>query len=180
MKYFQLGSTYIISLFVSALAFAQVDTFKDGPVIIGFGKHAPVQTATVNKDTKLKVAFDIGKPAEGGKINHKIDSLARFINMHVTSGVKAENIELALVVHGKASFDILDHATYQKLYSMDNPNKPLIQALLKNNVRIMLCGQTGNAYEIAQSQLIDGIEVELSAMTAHALLQQQGFTLNPF
>ena len=159
---------------------AKLADFVDGPVIKGFGKHDQIENPGVSPETQLKVAFDVGKAAEGGQINRRFDSLARFINMHAASGVKPENIELALVVHGKASFDILDHETYQKLYEMDNPNKALIQALLKNNVRVILCGQTASAYEISQSQLIQGSELALSAMTAHALLQQQGFTINPF
>ena len=159
---------------------ASIKDFKDGTVIKEFGKHATVATSTVNKSTKLKVAFDVGKAAETGEVNRRFDSLARFINMHVASGVSKENIQLALVVHGKASFDLLDNATYQKAHSLDNANKPLIQALLANNVRVILCGQTGAAYDISLEQLIKGSEVELSAMTAHALLQQQGYTINPF
>lgn len=159
---------------------AKINDFKDGTVIKDFGKHATVATSTVNKNTKLKVAFDVGKAAETGEVNRRFDSLARFINMHVASGVLQENIQLALVVHGKASLDLLDNATFQKAHKLDNPNKPLIQALLANNVRVILCGQTGAAYDISLEQLIEGSEVELSAMTAHALLQQQGYTLNPF
>ena len=33
---------------------------------------------------------------------------------------------------------------------------------------------------VANEDLLPGIEVGLSAMTAHALLQQQGYTVNPF
>ena len=58
--------------------------------------------------------------------------------------------------------------------------KALPQALMNNNVRVILCGQTAAAYEIDIKQLVEGVEIELSAMTAHALLQQDGFTINPF
>lgn len=169
----------IIMVFNSSLQ-AKLEDFKDGPVILGFGKHAAVTTSTVNQQTTLKVAFDVGAAAEGGEINKRFDSLARFINMNVASGVAKENIQLALVVHGKASFDLLDHATYQKLHKQDNPNKALIQALLTNNVRVILCGQTASAYDISLAQLIEGSEIELSAMSAHAFLQSQGYTVNPF
>jgi intracellular sulfur oxidation DsrE/DsrF family protein len=154
--------------------------FKDGPVIAGYGKHAPAESTTQLKDTKYKVAFDVGNAAEPGELNRKFDSLARFINMQVAAGVPKENIHLALVVHGKASFDLLDNDTYQKAHQLDNKNKPLIQSLLANNVRVILCGQTAAAYDISLVQLIAGSEIELSAMTAHALLQQQGYTVNPF
>jgi intracellular sulfur oxidation DsrE/DsrF family protein len=167
-------------LLASTNTLASIEDFKDGTVIKGFGKYAQVATATVDKNTKMKVAFDVGAPADAGKINRKFDSLARFINMHVAAGVPKENIQLALVVHGKASFDLLDNPTYQKLHKQDNPNISLLKSLMKNGVRVILCGQTGAAYDIALSQLVKGSEVELSAMTAHALLQQDGYSVNPF
>tara|TARA_Y100000588_G_scaffold170524_1_gene184375 strand:+ start:507 stop:614 length:108 start_codon:yes stop_codon:yes gene_type:complete len=34
--------------------------------------------------------------------------------------------------------------------------------------------------KVKQQQLIPGVQMALSAMTAHAQLQQQGYTLNPF
>jgi hypothetical protein len=34
--------------------------------------------------------------------------------------------------------------------------------------------------KVAAEQLIPGVKMALSAMTAHAQLQQQGYTLNPF
>lgn len=170
----------LLILVVSATSNAQLSSFREGPVIMGFGKNATVLTHTVSKTAKFKIAFDVGNPADKGEINRQFDSLARFINMHVEAGVDKENIQLALVVHGKASFDLLDHATYQKLHSVDNSNKALLQALMDNKVRAILCGQTAAAYEIDISQLVEGVEVALSAMTAHALLQQEGYTINPF
>jgi intracellular sulfur oxidation DsrE/DsrF family protein len=164
----------------SAASSAQIVTFKDGPVISGFGKNAVVSTHTVTKDAQFKVVFDVASAGDSGEINRKFDSLARFINMHVAAGVKKENIQLALVVHGKASFDLLDNSHYQKKFALDNPNKSLLTVLMKNNVRVILCGQSAAGNEIDVSQLISGVEVELSAMTAHALLQQYGYTVNPF
>lgn len=168
------------TLILSATSNAQTPSFKDGSVIIGFGKSAAIATHTVPEDAKFKVAFDVASTGDSGELNRKFDSLARFINMHVAAGVKKENIQLALVVHGKATLDLLDNPDYQKKYAQDNPNKPLLNALMQNNVRVILCGQSAAANEIDASQLIKGVEVELSAMTAHALLQQSGYTVNPF
>lgn len=165
---------------VSMLSNAQLEKFTDGPAIQGFGKHTEAPSGNLNQNTLLKVAFDVARAAEAGKLNRQFDSLARFINMHVAAGVKPDNIELALVVHGGASADLLNDANYQKRYQLDNPNTPLINLLLANNVRVILCGQTAGARGISLPQLINGSEIELSAMTAHALLQQQGYTLNPF
>jgi len=162
-------------------AFAQSTAFNDGPVINKFGKHAAVPSKTVTSESKFHVAFDVGSASSDPAIvNRKFNSLARFINMHVNAGVKRTNIHLALVVHGKATFDLLNDANYQKKYGTHNPNLPLLQSLIKNNVKVILCGQSAAAQNIVASGLIKGVELELSAMTAHAQLQQQGYTVNPF
>ncbi|MGO3645461.1 MAG: DsrE family protein, partial [Pseudoalteromonas sp.] len=78
------------------------------PIIKDFGRFYEVPNhAPIDKQTKFKVAFDVGGGAEKGAKNNYIDSLARFINLHVAHGVKLENIQLALVVHGGASVDVL-------------------------------------------------------------------------
>ena len=47
-------------------------------------------------------------------------------------------------------------------------------------VRFIVCGQSAAGQGVAKSELLPGVEMALSAMTAHALLQQQGYTVNPF
>jgi len=171
--------TILIALFSNGLL-AQASLFKEGQVIKGFGKYAVVNNVGVDDATVLKVAFDVSQAAKPGEVNPDFDSLARFLNMHVAAGVKQENIHLALVVHGRAGLDLLNNQSYKKAQDADNFNKALVEALLANNVRVLLCGQSAAGYEISQEQLIKGSKVELSAMTAHALLQQEGYTLNPF
>ena len=77
---------------LSASTNAQTVEFKDGPVIMGFGKNAPVSTHTVPNDTVFKVAFDVGSTSDNkDEVNRKFNSLARFINMHVAAGEKRKH-----------------------------------------------------------------------------------------
>ena len=46
--------------------------------------------------------------------------------MHIAHGVKPENIQLALVVHGGASVDVLENSFYKKRFDSDNKNQQLI------------------------------------------------------
>lgn len=71
-----------------------------------------------------------------GEVNQKIGTLARFINMHVANGMPAKNIHLALVVNGKAGFDLLKKPLYQEIFQQKNANSPLLQDLMKNQVRV--------------------------------------------
>jgi len=163
-------------------ASAQMENFKAGPVFRDFGPTAPVETdEAVPKDTQFRVAFDVSKAAEPGKINRTIESAARFINMHVAAGVPKENIHLAVVVHGGAAFDL----TNQEFFAAhkegkENASAAAIAQLQDHGVKFYLCGQSAAAHGIGNADLLPGVQMSLSAMTIHALLQQQDYTLNPF
>lgn len=166
---------------IAALAFSMaapaaaqdMSAFETGPVLEEFGPHAPVPgVQQLPADAEFAVAFDVSIPATEGSPNRGFMAAARFLNMHVAHGVPEENIRLVVVVHGKASRELLD--------ADDNPSRALVEALLAEDVRFVLCGQSAVAYGIAPEDLIPGVEMSLSAMTAHAVLQQRGYTVNPF
>ena len=91
--------------------------------------------------------------------------------MHARAGVDPNRIELAVVVHGTAVHDV----------SGESPaSADLVATLVKLGVRIIVCGQSAAYYDVETGDLLPGVEMALSAMTAHALLQQEGFTINPF
>ena len=143
-------------------ASAQMENFKTGPVFNDFGATAPVQmTEPLAKDAQFKIAFDVSTAADPDKINRTIESAARFINMHVAAGVPEKNIHLAIVVHGGAAFDL----TSPEFFAAHKDGRTNASAA---------------AQGITNADLLPGVRMALSAMTAHALLQQQGYTINPF
>ncbi|WP_413402963.1 DsrE family protein [Pseudoalteromonas sp. KJ71-7] len=145
----------------------------------GYFYNVPEHKSDLSQ-AQFKIAFDVGDGAEKGAQNNHINSLARFINMHVAHGVKPENIQLALVVHGGASVDVLESSVYKARFNKDNKTESLIKQLLANNMQVYVCGQSATHMKVAAEQLIPGVKMALSAMTAHAQLQQKGYTLNPF
>ena len=50
--------------------------FSTGPVFQDYGKKVLVEGVEFNANTKFKVAFDVAKGAEPGKVNRQFDSLA--------------------------------------------------------------------------------------------------------
>ncbi|MEP2101803.1 MAG: DsrE family protein [Parasphingorhabdus sp.] len=181
MRYFK-TALFLSVLTLNNPANAQLEGFKTGPVFDEFGPTASVQTdIPIAATTQFRIAFDVAKKADAGKLNRTIESAARFINMHVAAGIPAENIKLAIVVHGGASLDL----TKQQLYGTRNDgtangSAKAIDTLQKHGVEFRLCGQSAAAHKITNADLLPGVKMDLSAMTAHALLQQQGYTLNPF
>lgn len=167
---------------LSMSAYAGETDFQAGAIITEFGKVASVDAdMVIPKRAKFKVLFDTAKGAETGKVNRTLNTAARFLNMHAEAGVPKKNMKLAVVFHGKGSFDLTQASYYgEKFEGTENANAALVQALTDNGVRIILCGQSAAYYDISNADLLPGVEMALSAMTAHALLQQQGYTLNPF
>lgn len=159
------------------LAQAQEREFTPGPVIADYGAVAEVPGAEpLPEDARFSVAFDIAEAAEDGAVSRRLESAVRFINMHARAGVAAENVRVAIVVHGGAHRDLLARSAD----GGDNPNAGLIAALIAQGAEIYLCGQTAAYYGVDAEDLLPGVRMSLSAMTAHALLQQRGYTLNPF
>lgn len=158
-------------------AFAAPKDFHPGPVIKEFGKIATVKSApALPRETVFKVAFDVSEAAKPGKLNRHLESAARFINIQAAAGIPLKHIQVAIVVHGPAGKDLVT----DERYGGDNANAELIAALIKAGAEIELCGQTAAYFDIKAEDLLPGVKMSLSAMTAHALLQDKGYTLNPF
>ncbi|WP_260482717.1 DsrE family protein [Sphingomicrobium flavum] len=173
-------SSLIAPLFSLALA-AQPAGWETGPVIEGHGPHAPVEmTMEIAEGTVFNHAFDAVKLEEDGA-SRTLASAARFINMHAAAGVPADAIRPAVVIHGAATFAVVNDERFDAYRKGEtNPNRDLVEKLLAAGTRIIVCGQSAAAQDVATADLLPGVEMALSAMTAHALLQQQGYTLNPF
>lgn len=164
-------------------AFAQNDAFHAGTAIPEYGKVASVDAdLAIPKNMKFKVRFDVREGAKPGEVNRSFDTVARFINMHVEAGVPLKNINLAVVVHGPATLDLTKDERYAANAGegVANANAPLIAALVDKGVKIYLCGQAAAAHNVAKEDLLPGVEMALSAMTAHAILDAEGYVLNPF
>ncbi|MBT7583583.1 MAG: DsrE family protein, partial [Kordiimonadaceae bacterium] len=119
--------------------------------------------------------------AEAGKINSTFLSAARFINMHVDAGHPQENIKVAIVVHGSTSLDVTQDFYYGEKYDgAKNANAAVLEALIREGVQIYICGQSAAFRGVTRENILPGIKYLLSAMTAHAMLQSQGYALIPW
>lgn len=170
------------ALLATAASAQDMSDFKTGPVFEEFGPHAAVDgLEPFAVDTEFSHSFDAAKAAEDGGRNRSFESAARFINMHVANGVAEGNIRVAVVVHGPAVFDLLSPEGWSAHEREgENGSAAMVRAMLGHAVRFIVCGQSATAQGVSADQLIEGVEMDLSAMTAHARLQQSGYTVNPF
>ncbi len=173
-------------LFISSLFFCLsivAQTKKSGPIINDFGHVWEIDSPDYATDTskRFKAVFDImDSPEDPKNLNTFIETAARFLNMHAQSGVPKEQLKIALVVHNKASKDIITNEAYLERYGTKNPNYELVKALLDAGGQIIFCGQSSLSRGFPKEVLIDGVQISLSAMTALIQLQDENYTLIKF
>jgi len=168
-------------LFISTHSFSQ--NKSKGPIIAEYGEVFEVENPEFKTDVtkEYKAVFDImNSPESHTDVNKSIETAARFLNMHAQAGVPKNQLKAALVVHNAASKDIITNVAYQKKYGTDNPNRELVQTLLDADVQIIFCGQSSAARGFPKEELIEGVQLSLSAMTALIELQNQEYRLIKF
>ena len=174
-------SLLVIFAILSSIGFAQDK--KAGPVIMDYGKVWAVDNPgfQVDKTAELKAVFDIMEsPDDVSTLNRSIETAARFLNMHAQHGVPQENMNIALVVHSKASKDLCTNEAYQQRFGVANPNAEMITQLLDAGAEFIFCGQSSKSRDIPLEDTIDGVQLSLSAMTALIQLQNDGYRLIKF
>ena len=176
---------FILLIALVATTFNYAQEAHTGEVIKDYGKIYTVSNPDFKTDTtaQFKAVFDVGRSFEDpAKPNAIIETAARFINMHQEAGVPAENIKVALVIHGSAFSDILKNEFYQEKFPeiTKNPNAELLSQLLDQGVQVILCGQTAAHRKITKAEALPEVQISLSAMTALVQLQNDGYQLISF
>lgn len=175
-------ATATVSL-LPARAAAQPSGPARGPVIADYGPVFTVPNPGLATPMlqELKIRFDVSRSSPDVKtLSPAFETAARFLNMHARAGVSPERLKVAVVVHGEAAKDVLTNDAYRKRHGIDNPNLPLLVALKDAGVRLYLCGQSAGSRGIVASDVAATVQMALSAMTAHLVLNGEGFVLNPF
>lgn len=157
---------------LTAAAAQDLEGFGAGRVLPEFGPVAAIDADfEVPKRQRFRVAFDVARTVEEGENRH-ISKVARFLNMHGEGGIDPRPLDLVVVIHGAAVGDVTAEER--------NGQRALVEAMLDKGVRFVVCGQSMVALGVPKEALIPGVEVALSAMTAHASLQGQGYASMPF
>ena len=169
-------------LSITICTFAQKDRVE-GKIIKNFGETFQVNNQDIKTDisAELKVIFDVSQSSEDKSIRNKyIETAARFLNMHANEGMKPEQLKVAMTIHGGAWQDVLDNETYKEKFGVDNPNLPLINALTKAGVDVIICGQTASFRGMDKQTINPNVKMALSAMTALLQYQSIGYKFIKF
>ena len=167
---------------ISFSIFSQ-EIISKGPIFEDFGQVYKVENPDLllDKNKTYEVIFDIYTDGENIEaINPSINTVARYINMHAQYGVKLEDMKIVLVLHGKATKNVLNDASFMKKYKTANPNLKLIAALKKVGVKTYVCGQSLTYHGFNKNDLSTNAEMSLSALTALVYYQTNGYQLISF
>ena len=153
-----------------------------GPVIESTGPSVLVENPTfkVPDGHVFKAIYVIDK-ADTSAVNMQLITIARFLNLHAKNGVPRERVQAAAVVHGSGWMSLLSDSAYGARFGgKANPSKRLVQELLANGVQLVLCGQTAGFRGVKREELLGGVQVAMSAMSALNVFQSQGYQYNPW
>jgi intracellular sulfur oxidation DsrE/DsrF family protein len=156
---------------------------KTGPVIKDYGAvwEIPSTDLSVDPTANYSAVFDIMQsPEDPGVLNPWIETAARFLNMHARAGVPKEKLRAVLVVHNRASKDLLADAFYRERFDRANPNTGLLESLMESGVQVVFCGQSSVARQVPKEEILPGVQLSLSAMTALIHFQNAGYRLIKF
>jgi intracellular sulfur oxidation DsrE/DsrF family protein len=150
-----------------------------GPVINSTGMSIKVDDPTfvVPASHIFKAVFEIN--AGGGDtlaVNGQLNNVARYFNLHARNGVATAKVKAAAVFHGSGWPALLTDAAFAARFGgKPNPSRALTEELLQHGTQLVLCGQTAGVRGIRRDELLPGVKVAISAMTAMQFFQSEGY-----
>jgi intracellular sulfur oxidation DsrE/DsrF family protein len=123
---------------------------------------------------QVKAAFSVASLSFEGDLPASVFHLQLIVKDAADWNAKADTI---VVFHTNAGHVTLHDAAYNadRLVSTGNPYKGLLADLMKQGVRVELCGATAKAHGWGNADLLPGIKINTDAMARMTQLVQQGF-----
>jgi intracellular sulfur oxidation DsrE/DsrF family protein len=153
-----------------------------GPIIQSAGRSVKVDDATFKiPDGHVFKAVYVIDVADSVGVNQQLTTIARFLNLSARHGIPNERVRAAGVVHGSGWMSLLSDLAYGARFGgKPNPSKQLVEELLANGVQLVLCGQTAGFRGVKREELLPGVQLAISAMSALNVFQAQGYQFNPW
>jgi intracellular sulfur oxidation DsrE/DsrF family protein len=170
-----------VALIATVVSHSFAATSQTSPLISGYGKAVPVENAGEQPDPAIdyKVVVNATKAGEDGAPPPALDKAARLANLLAASGVPTSHRHLVVVLSGPATLAVLTDAGEKSRGKAANASAELIAKLVAAGVQVHVCGQALAGAKISQSEVLPGIQVDLSALTTLTTLQLRGYALLP-
>ncbi len=150
------------------------------PIIPSAGGILPLPRAVEQPRKGAKVVLDVSVNANPADVNAGLDRAARLLNLYGAAGLKAGDLKMVVVLHGRATKSVLADSVYKARIGHDtNPNLPLIRSLRKVGVEVFVCGQALNAAGFEEVDVADGISIADAYLTVIVNRQIDGYAYVP-
>jgi intracellular sulfur oxidation DsrE/DsrF family protein len=168
-------------LLVSTSVLAQNPQF---PIVKGFGGIYEIDNVVEQLEAgkKVKIVVELVSGNETPEeYSFWVNNIARLMNLHGIEGVSSSNLDVKVIVHGPAVFDLLSHGNYFEKYKIPkNPNIEAWEALDEAGADIIICGQSLIARELGRNEIWSKTLVATSALTTITKNVADGYVLIKF
>lgn len=162
-------------------SFGALSAVAAPPAIVAYGGVASVENPARVPDPNLdyKVLMSVTKAGDAGAPPVALEKAARLVNLLAVSGVPASHRHLVVILHGPATYAVLNEAGAKAHGRPPNPSADLIAQLKAAGVQVDVCGQALAGAKIARDEVLGDVQVDLSALTTIATLELNGYALIP-
>ena len=144
------------------------------------GEFTPVPNPTFPADKSLtyRIAWNVtDAPEKPAEIAGGFRRPANFLSMTDAEGVPRAQVHLAIIVYGPATKSLLRNDHYKAAAGVDNASIPLLEALDRAGVQVIVCGQALAHLKLTREQLLPFGKVATSATMGRASLAAQGYAI---
>jgi intracellular sulfur oxidation DsrE/DsrF family protein len=159
------------------------------PVIARFGGVHPRPGAAVMPDPKddYKIFVDVVSTSKSpARMYGSLQRLARLVNLMGYAKVPADHVHIVALLDRRSAMAALTDAAYaremarfqpkQASDGMKNPNLPVLHALKKAGVKLMVCSQAMAELGLKDGDIDPSITITLSALTDPVVYGHRGYT----
>ncbi len=158
----------LLFVFTVMLIFLRVES--------GFSQNEVIEGVTVKSGIKLvwDVRTNLWEAGVGAGLRYPEFWVEKYNSMNINQS----DYSVSIVVHDNAGYWVLNDESYNAHTNTTsgNPNKDLINTLMKNGISIELCGTTMANNKWTAANLLPGIKIlEKGAYVRITDLQMQGY-----
>lgn len=153
------------------------------PAVENYGGIFEIPYAVEKPDPTLdyKIVIEVERESEHpDSLSWAINNVARLVNLHVMGGVPKEKLDVVMVIHGGATYNVMENTAYMKKYKTNNPNLRLFKELSDAGVKILVCGQSLINRKVDRNKMVPEVKVATSMLTTLTTYQLKGYALLKF
>lgn len=172
----------LVGIFLMA-TFSGVAQTRVFPIVKNFGGIFEVPDAVEKPDPELKYNIVIEVERESDRpdtLNWALNNVARLMNLHVMAGVKPENLNVIIAIHGPATYTVMENRAYRAKYKVDNPNLSIYEELEKAGVKMVVCGQSLVNRKVDRTRMVPQVKIASSMLTTLTTYQLKGYAMLKF